>query len=227
MSSKTVQDYLNLITSEHQNKPKFMATVALSVAVAVRLQQLSDSIESEGGVFDLDTPPVGNQEDIIGELVGVSRNITEPISGVYFTWAGSALLGWGSGVWRPPNQPTELVTLPDDVYLLLIRARIAANHWDGTTEGAYTIWAILFPTLTLLIQDQQDMTFIVALQGAPIDSLTQALLTQGYLPLKPEGVRITEYIVAVNSGPLFAWGVSNAHMDGWGVGSWGNVLPGA
>lgn len=220
--SNSVIDYQNLVTSEHQDKPKFMATVAFSVAIAVQIQSLLTSMMVEGGIFDLSTPPVGNQLDIIGEWVGVSRNVTEPISGVYFSWDTPGL-GWDSGVWQPANQPTAVVSLPDDVYLTLILARIAANHWDGTTEGAYRIWAILFATLNLLIIDNENMSFVVALEGAPIDSLTQALLTQGYLPLKPEGIRITEYVVAVDSNPLFAWDIAGR---GWDTSSWGKELPG-
>lgn len=222
--SNTVQTYLNRITSEHQDKPKFMATVAFSVAIYARIQELLDSMEVEGGIFDLDTPPVGQQEDFIGELVGISRDVDIPIAGIFFSWDGTADIGWDFGIWQSDNQPTDLVKLPDDVYLLLIRAKIAANNWDGTTEGAYKIWNILFPNLKLLIQDNQNMTFIIALQGAPIDSLTQALLTQGYLPLKPEGVRITEYIVAVDTSPLFGWDVATPSMAGWDTGSWGQEI---
>ena len=68
------------------------------------------------------------------------------------------------------------------------------------------------------------MSFSIAIQGAVPDSLTLALLVGGYLPLKPEGVEITEYIVPVNTGPLFAWDVQNSTMQGWDDGSWGQEL---
>jgi hypothetical protein len=224
----TVQTYTDTITSEHADKPKFIATVAFDVEFYVYMQGLLDSMSAEGGIFDLSTPPVGEQEDFIGELVGVSRNITEPITGVYFSWDGTdASVGWDSGVWQPENQPVSLVTLPDDVYLTVILAKIAANNWDGTTEGAYLVWDILFPNLTLLIMDAQNMSYTVALQGELVDALTQALLTQGYLPLKPEGIQVTKYIVSADSNPLFAWDVATPNMAGWDIGSWGIELPGA
>ncbi len=222
MSVNTVQTYLSRITSEHQDKAKFMATVALSVAIFVRLQEIFDRLETTA--FDLDTPPVGEQLDFVGEWAGLSREVAEPVSGVYFSWDDVAGDGWDSGVWQPPNQPAQLVSLPDDVYLIVMRAKIAANNWDGTTAGAYAVWAILFPVLSLLIQDFQDMSITIALTGAPVDALTQALLTQGYLPLRPEGVRVREYIVSVDSAPLFSWDVSTPNMDGWDIGSWGEVL---
>lgn len=219
--SKSIQDYLNLITSEHQKQPNFVATVSFSVAIPVQVQQLLDSMIP---LFDLGTPPVGDQLDIIGKWVGVSRDIPIPIAGVFFTWDDTAATGWEFGSWQPLNQQTDITSLPDDVYLTLIRARIAANNWDGTTEGAYAIWAIVFPNLNLLIQDNEDMSFMIAISGMPIDSLTQALLVQGDLPLKPEGIRISEYVVSVDGNPFFAWDVQNIYLAGWGTGSWGASL---
>lgn len=222
-----VSDYTGRIPAQHQAAPKFMATISFIAGFYVHLMGLFDNMEKAGGCFDIDTPCVGNQEDGVGELVGVSREIAEPITGVYFKWDGTdPTVGWDSGVWQPADQPTALVTLPDAQYLTVIRAKIAANSWDGTTPGAYAVWAILFPTLTLLIQDFQDMSFTIGLMGAPIDPLTQALLTQGYVPLRPEGVRVREYIVSTDTNPLFAWDVNTANMKGWDTGSWGKEVPG-
>lgn len=217
----TGQDYLNLVTSEHQGKPDFADMILSGVSPMVQVQNLMTSFND---IFDLDKPPVGDQLDIIGQWVGATRSIAIPIYGVYFSWDSGDLLGWEFGVWQDPNQQTALSTLPDDAYLVLIRAKIAANNWDGTTEGAYKIWKILFPSLNLLIQDYQNMSFVVAVQGSAINSLTLALLTQGYLPLRPEGVLITEYIVCVDSNPLFGWDIENTYVDGWGIGSWGREI---
>jgi hypothetical protein len=217
----TVQDYLDLITSEHDDKPNFVAMVTLYTSVLVQIQSVLNSFIP---LFDLDTPPVGNQLDIIGQWVGVSRDVAIPITGVYFTWDGSVAQGWDNGVWQDPSQPSAITVLPDDSYLILIKAKIAANHWDGTTEGAYAIWNILFPNFIILIQDNQNMSFVVAIQGIVPDSLTVALITGGDLLLRPEGVLISEYIIPVNTGPLFGWDIENAYIKGWNEGSWGSEL---
>lgn len=217
-----INNYLNLITSEFRQKPNFIAMITQILALPVRVQNLM--LAMQGPLFDLATPPVGNQLDIIGQWVGASRNVTIPISGVYFTWEGTAAEGWDAGTWALDTNPGNVVVLPDDVYLSLIKAKIAANSWDGTIEGAYTVWAIAFPNITLLIEDNQNMTMTYILVGAVIDSLTLALLTGGYLPLKPEGVQITEYVVPVDTGPLFGWDLETAFIQGWGEGSWGIEL---
>lgn len=222
MATPTVQDYLNLVTSQYARQPNFNATISVHASVSVQVQSL---LQSMIPIFDLDTPPVGNQLDIIGQWVGVSRNIQVPITGIFFSWDGTPQLGWDQGLWQGNTNSNSITTLPDANYLVLILARIAANHWDGTTEGAYKIFKILFPNFNLLIQDNQNMTFNVIVQGALLDALTIALLTGGYLPLKPEGVLISSYVLPVNTGPLFGWDIENTYFQGWDVGSWGMEVP--
>lgn len=218
----TVQDYIDLLTSEYTGLPNFTAVISNDVGVQVQVQDLMEEMIP---LFDLDVA-VGNQLDILGQWVGVSRNVSIPISGIFFTWDGLFTEGWDFGTWSPAITPTTITVLPDDAYLTLIRAKIAANHWDGTTEGAYAIWDALFPQFTILIQDNQDMTYALAIVGGIVDSLTLALLTGGYIPLRPEGVMVTEYIVPINDGPLFAWDVApTSLLAGWDTGNWGRELP--
>lgn len=213
-----IQDYLNLITSAWANQPNFKATISAVVAVPVQVQALLNSMIP---LFDLDTPPVGDQLDIIGQWVGVSRNVPVPITGVFFSWDGSdASLGWDQGSWQPFNAPASITSLPDDAYLTLIKGKIAANNWDGTTNGAYAIWDTLFPQFTILIQDHMNMSYALAVIGGVVDSLTIALLVGGYIPLRPEGVLINEYFFSVDSNPAFAWDIDSTDLQGWDEGSW-------
>lgn len=212
----TLEEYLNLVTSEHRDKPVFIATLTANLNAPLELKRVLESI---GEKFDVDTA-VGVQLDIVGEWVGISRNVTTPIPGVFFSWDADYTLGWEFGVWQDGSE-TEITVLPDDVYRTLIKAKIAANRWDGTTDGAYDIWELVFTNLTILIQDYQNMSYSLALVGGIVDSLTFALLTGGYIPLKPEGVRVVSYIVPVNDGPLFGWDLDTDYVQGWDEGSWG------
>lgn len=215
--SVDVTRYLDLITSAFRLKPKFSATVSTEVEVAAYLQELLASLVVK---FDIDTA-VGQQLDVIGLWAGVSRNVAVPIPGVYFSWDGdNPFLGWDFGVWPDNLAPTDVTSLPDDVYRTLIRAKIAANQWDGTTEGAYAIWEAIFPQVNILIQDNQNMSYALIIMGGIIDSLTLALITGGYLPLKPEGVRVSDYYVSVDTGPVFGWDVESEFLGGWDEASW-------
>lgn len=219
MSVNTTQTYLNLITSEYKNQPNFKATITAVVNVLVQIQTLLDSMIA---IFDLDLSPVGNQLVIIGQWVGVSKILTTPIPGVFFTWDDTSLDGWDSGIWQ--SSQTEITVLPDDIYLLLIQAKIAINNWDGTTDGAYEIWNTVLPQYNLLIVDGQNMSFMAAIQGTIPDALTQALITGGYFVPKPEGVQITDYIFGVDTNPFFAWDCDTPSLAGWDIGSWGKVV---
>ena len=213
----TVEEYLNLITSAYRKKPKFEAMVSDYVSVPSRVQDLLASMIP---IFDVDVA-VGDQLDIIGLWVGISRNVNIPTTGIYFSWDGvDPTVGWDYGTWQG-NLPTSTITeLPDDAYRTLIKAKIAANRWDGTTTNAYVIWDALFPDLNILIQDNQNMSYAMIFFGGIISSLTVALITGGYIPLKPEGVRISGYYIPVDDGPVFGWDIDTDYMQGWDQGSW-------
>jgi len=190
--------WLKLITFPHYNKPKFMAMMR------VLLQPLADVIYNLRHMvevdFDIDQA-VGSQLDIIGQWVGRSRILEVPLQNVFFTLDTGP--GLDVGILRGPLDPTtELVNLPDPQYRILLYATIAANNWDGTVQGAYEAYAIIFGPggYTLLIIDHQDMSMDLLLGGPAPDVVTKALFTQGYLSLKPEGVRVRNYIYSANSG---------------------------
>lgn len=217
----TSQDYINLvITSEYIEQPNFVAVCGFNANPYIQIQALLSSMIQ---LFDLATPPVGNQLDIIGKWVGIQRQVKLPITNVFFTWDSTAAIGWDGGSWAPVDSPYNLVSLPDDAYLLVIKAKIASNNWDGTTEGAYTIWNNLFSNLTILIQDYNDMSFALVVVGT-ISALNLALITGGYIPLRSEGVLMKEFFVS-NTGPVFAWDVNSTLLQGWDYGKWATELP--
>jgi hypothetical protein len=220
----TVASWLALVTSEHASKPKFMAMLAAT------LQPLADIIavlESIPGAYDLDAA-VGSQLDTDGEWIGISRNISTPLSGVFFSWDVTGL-GWDQGSWTPGINIDELVSLPDAQYRTLLYAKIAANHWNGSIPGAYAVWNTIFAGTGygVLIQDLQGMHMAMALTGPIPDAVTLALFTGGYFQLKPAGVHIDKfYTPAKPNVPYFGFDVENDNIAGWGVGYWGNTSPG-
>lgn len=212
-----VSDYTGLVTSEHSDKPKFMAMIA---AVAQCFVNQQDVLESVIEAFDLDEAE-GVQLDTLGEWIGISRNISTPISGVYFS-LDAAILGFDQGVWQGPFDPSSgIVSMDDATYLLILRAKIAANHWDGTIGSAATILDSIFGSSTyVFIQDNQDMSMTVGLSGNLPSALFVALFGGGYIPLKPEGVLANYVVTSVNGDPCFGFDVENPYISGFDVGAW-------
>lgn len=95
-------DYTALITSQHRDKPRFLASVAL---VANAIASVSDVLRAFPGQFSLDLA-VGTQLDVVGKWVGLSRSVRIPVTDPYFAWDTSGR-GWDEGYWKPPYAPAD------------------------------------------------------------------------------------------------------------------------
>lgn len=182
-----VSDYTALVTSEHADKPKFMAMVEAVAGMFVGSQNFLESLPQ---AFDLDTA-IGAQLDVLGLWIGVSRRIAIPIANVYFSW-DTEDVGWDQGVWKGTTDPSATISvLDDDTYRLVLRAKIGANNWNGSVITAAPILSQIFGDSGTYAQihDNGDMSFNVYIMGPPPSALKMALIAGGYIPIKPAGVR--------------------------------------
>lgn len=216
LSIASSSDYTKLIPSENASRPKFSAMVA---AVAGCFADVNNSAQNIEAAFDLDTA-AGAQLDSIGLWVGASRYVSTPLAGIYFAF-DTVGLGFGQGSWKGPYDPTEgLQALDDDTYRMLIRARIAANHWDGTIASLLAILGMIFtdPMTITYVVDNQDMTMTIGMVGATPSAIKMALLNGGYLVPKPSGVRIN--YAGVTAVPYFGFDSSTFLVAGFDIGVW-------
>ena len=218
-----IEDYTGLLSAYHRGKPNFTATVRALCDGMVDLRNLYAKLPD---TYDLDLA-VGRQLDAVGLWVGLGRRIKTPLAGVYFSHDIDGL-GFDQGVWQGPFDPDSgLTELDDDTYRLLLRAKIGANHWDGTLETSAAILDRIFGGGThVFIQDNGDMSVDIGVAGTPPSALFLALLTGGYIPLKPEGVRISYYVIPSEEGPLFGFDVQNHYISGFDGGLWGSLFAG-
>ena len=208
--------YIALIPSENQSAPNFVAAVQALVQGFVDCNNTNQAVMV---AFDLDTA-TGDQLDCVGKWVGVTRYVPIPITGVFFAF-DTANLGWDQGAWFGPyDSSAGLTRLPDDSYRLLLRAKISANHWDGTMGSLVTILGLIFtdPLTTTYILDNQDMTMTVGMIGNPPSIINMALLTGGYLIPKPSGVHIN--YAGVSPSAIFGFDSSTSLVAGYDVGVW-------
>lgn len=215
-----VASYLDRIPRWNRAHPNFVANVYLLCAAGTVLTQFLQQLTT---TFDVDTA-IGVQLDQIGQWVGRSRRINNPITDVYFSW-DTANLGWDEGVWLGPFDPIEgMVSLDDHTYRLLLKAKIGANSWDSTIGEMQDIMAPIVatsPGTLFYVQDNQDMTMTMAIAGKLPPLVTQSLILGGYIPFKPEGVRVDEFITSVDNTALFGFDGENSYIAGWDVGAWG------
>lgn len=222
--SADISAYTGLITSEHADKPHFVAVISALVQGLADMTAVTNSMPA---LFDIDDA-AGQQLDFVGQWVGQTRDLSIPLTGIYLTLDTGP--GLDSGALIGPFDPTSgLVSLPDTQYRTLLRARIANNQWDGTVPGAYTFMEAVFPAGdTFFIQDNCDMTMNVGVAGSvPLDAITTALLTGGYLNIKPAGVRINEYVTpSIWGTPIFALDMNNGLFSGLDQGAFANITSG-
>lgn len=185
-----VSDYLGLIVSQHNQRPKFMAMVEATCKPAADNQFVLSQFPF---LFDLDQA-VGDRLDALGEWIGASRQLKAPL---------------------PPSGITSLL---DNDYRTLLKAVVASNYWDGTVPGMYAIWASVFSgnTFDVLIQDFQDMTMAVVILVTDLGTVALALLVNGYIELRPAGVGCGFY--QATGTPVFGLDIETSLISGLDVG---------
>ncbi|VXD05759.1 conserved hypothetical protein [Enterobacterales bacterium 8AC] len=213
--------YQRLIPSYNKHKPKFYDHITLITQPFVDIQNaLLQQVED----FDLDNS-IGVQLDAVGLWVGIGRQIATPITGVYFSLDDDEL-GFDAGIWRGRYDAGGFTALDDDTYRTIIRAKIAANHWDGTAETLSEIYQKIFPDgkTQIFAVDNFNMTMSVYITGDSITPVMRAVISLGYLDIKPSTVRIANYTVTTVPGALFGFDIQNDFITGLDSGAWGASL---
>lgn len=215
--------YTDLITNYHAGKQNFVTHIDLSTRPFTDISNVISGLTTD---FDIDTA-VGNQLDIVGEWIGRSRIVQTSISGVYFSLDTDGL-GFEQGVWQGPYDPDAgFTSLSDDVYRVVLKAKIAINQWDGTNGSLPAILnnALLGSGLTMQIIDNQDMSISIWVFAIDdMDYVSRELLAairQGYLTIKSAGVYAGEILTPSDGNQFFGFDLDNDYITGFDAGSWG------
>ncbi|EAA5923155.1 DUF2612 domain-containing protein [Salmonella enterica subsp. enterica serovar Teko] len=223
--------YTDLITNYHATKPKFVEHIDL---VTRPLAETSAAINGLINAFDIDHA-TGIQLDILGQWIGLNRIVSQPISGVYFSWDTDGL-GYDQGVWQGPYDPDSGYTsLSDETYRIVLKTKIAINNWDGRNDSLPPILdaALDGSGLKMQIVDNQDMTIgIWVFPETDISSVSLELIAairQGYLTVKAAGVwggsiEIPSVETPSEGNRFFGFDMDNEYISGFDAGSWGTLL---
>ena len=187
----TNEAYLKLITSEYADKPLFNSYVE---AFLDFLSPVVDMYDDFNSLFNIDQA-VGDQLDKIGDILNTSRNL-------------------------PIVNSDIPATLPDEYYRTVLKAKVMADQWDGTREGLEEILTSLLPDAQFDIIDSQDMNYTVALMDNSLDTVSTALLLNGFVLPKPAGIGVKYEIY---DAELFGWDSETGFIKGWDQGKWGTT----
>ncbi len=226
--------YKRLITSEYRRSPKFVAVVAKLAGYGLDLDSSADNMVA---AFDIDHATTA-QLDILGTIVGMSRQLSfepsveatsevicptpeELAAGAEYQIINTpepqsiSSVNFLSG-FAPEDMGEDQPLIDDGLFRLLIKARIIQNAWKGTITELYELWeAVMGADKKLAIQDLQDMSFNIVLQGE-YTQLERELIIHAYIIPKPEGVRINVLTFVNTDGlPLFSYDYNTMTYSGY------------
>lgn len=237
MITHDTEYHRKLITSEYRGAPRFNEMVRKMASYG---RELDISILKMVDMFDVDVAEA-DQLDVLGACVGVSRSLkfepsptargeiicptpfelsqdigAESKYTIYKTPVPSKLAGTNIIQDFTPADMDDMPLVTDDVYRIMIKARIIQNVWKGNVLDLYEMWDNLFPdNQGLQIQDLQDMSFNIVLLGN-YSKMIQELIVHGYIIPKPEGVRInTLSFIDTDGLPIFAYDYNNINYSGY------------
>jgi hypothetical protein len=194
--------YIGRLTHEYVHSPKLNA---LLYVLLKKFDDVSQCLTKLDTALDLDSAE-GVQLDMLGTIAQASRTL--------------------------PFQPSFGVSpvLDDVTYRTYIKAKIGQNQWDGTITSLYALWQQLFPTISIVVADNQNMTATLYVGGSPssiildmiagyaVNGASSGTVQNGFIIPRAEGV---EYTFHVGDLPVFGFGPVTPYIAAWGLGKWG------
>lgn len=175
----------------------------------------------------LDTA-IGVQLDILGEIVGQSRNIKDANILKYFGFrdGGQHIGGFGYKFFVSGDHLFSNLELEDDPYRLLIKARIKRNGFDGTIESFIEFMTFAFTVDFVGVTELENATASIVI-GKTLSDQERALIVSSdennFVP-KPAGVRFNYFDAPVAGVFGFADNPLTDFVKGFNVGQFVHVI---
>jgi len=171
------------VYAQYRNKPKAFEWIAINGDLGNEIEAAYQDIILS---YDIDSANT-DELDVLGRIVVISRSFEALVPVESFLFGAAQ---FGAAQFRV-GQGTTDQELNNDIYRLLIKAKIAKNTNDATLDGIINALDFIIETTDIKIDDPEDMSFSVI-----FDTLTQleklVLATFNIVP-KPQGVRFTGY----------------------------------
>jgi len=194
------------VATQYTASPKFLAFIDALMVQANEIEALLHDLEK---ITDIDESE-GVQLDVIGDIVGISRRLKDAILLAFFGFDDAEnSLNFGEegniavgGRFVEEDEPYLATNLLNDAdYRLLIRAKIAKNHSDGTSESIISVLKYLFNAEKVIVDDIGGMAFKVGI-GRALSYSERVLIKSGLIIPKPAAVQIAEFFYFKTSIPF-------------------------
>lgn len=182
------------VTQEYLQAPDFLAYLSALLVAPANIEAAGQAIEAS---LDIDVA-VGTQLDLIGRLIGLSRDVPNgyplPFFGFLDTPAGlpygDTVIGGGGRFYEVGAVSTTTWHLDDVTYRTFLHARVLRNRSTGTIPDFVAILQLIFPSDDIIVQDVDgQLQVAIGINRVTTVSETVTLNYPGILP-KPGGVAL-------------------------------------
>lgn len=219
------KEYENLLIVQYSDKPKASETIS---SIVKRFKNNFDLLEQMEDAFDLDNA-VGKQLDIIGKIVGISRNVDGVIPKIFFGFDGNVnARGFDSAAFYTLDQQQYTDTqLSDSDYRFFIRMKIVKNHAKATMSddngsNLNNIVLSMFDGYAYMV-DNKDMSVTIYVENSPKSYLLPYAISLDLIPL-PQAVEVKYISLIARKSFGFS---NNQNSFGFSSGSFSRILQGA
>ena len=198
------------IYSQYRGKPRAVAWYNITRTIGGQFADVFQDIRTS---YNIDTATT-DELNVIGRIVVMDRGYEGKIIFDPIRWGSGSRWG-GSGVRHMTPVGAGSMEVSNDIYRILLKAKIAKNNSDATIEGILQSIATITDINAVRLLDYEDMSFAVEF-GETLDSVTRFVLNNFNVIPKPQGVRFTGYIeTPLNTywGGLYAWGDERASFN--------------
>ena len=179
------------IYAQYRDKTKAVDWLNIAREMSGDLEAASIAVRNS---YAIDTA-VGEQLDVIGRIVVAPRSFVgnTPMDPGLFALTDGDEFGDESAMFSALTINQD-GALSDELYRLVIRAKIVKNNSPATIEDILVGMNFLLPGAEVLrVTDGEDMSFSVEFYGAITNLERFALINAGLVP-KPQGVRFNGFL---------------------------------
>lgn len=179
------------IYAQYRNKPKAVAWYAIARELGGSLEAAAEAVRKS---YQIDTA-VGEQLSVIGRIVVAPRSFvgSMPMNPGLFDLADGDQFGDDDAMFSALTIDQD-GQLSDELYRLVIKAKIVRNNGDATIENILDGMNFLLPNAQVLrVTDGEDMSFSIEFYGQITNLERFALLNAGLVP-KPQAVKFNGFL---------------------------------
>ena len=179
------------IYAQYRDKPKAFAWYEIAEKLGGSIEAAAQAVRKS---YDIDTA-VGEQLNVIGRIVVAPRSFvgSMPMNPGLFDLTDGDEFGDDEAMFSVLTIDQD-GQLSDELYRLVIKAKIVKNNGDTTIENILDGMNFLLPNADVLrVTDGEDMSFSIEFYGEITNLERLALLNADLVP-KPQAVRFNGFL---------------------------------